>query len=318
MLCTKCGAVHDENEPCENCGTVYDNTGKDLSQVTVKRLSSGDIVFYRPPISDGNTAPLPADTPSEACSQVYETPNFEKLAEVINPFADGLVPPSFTISEAEKCFSGDLFIDPVELISYDSAAAADSSPDNFLDSFSDLSDFVLPENAPSQSSEDLSLKGLDDISEECRAQIRQEIFENTFRPVKHEPMEKKSAKTIDGSADKDDLKNDSISVAGWIGIIFLLLIPGLNLLLLIIWACGGCRKKAKASFARAALLVLLIFAVIFTASWFAFGNSIYGAVHDLLVKDGSPSGLTLGIFKAIQDAVKFFGIDMIITPAITM
>lgn len=46
-----------------------------------------------------------------------------------------------------------------------------------------------------------------------------------------------------------------ISTGGFIGILFLMLVPGVNLIFLIIWACGGCRKIAKRSFARAQLVV---------------------------------------------------------------
>lgn len=49
-----------------------------------------------------------------------------------------------------------------------------------------------------------------------------------------------------------------ISALGWIGIFLLLLIPIVNLVLLIVWACGGCKKVTKRSFARATLIFLVI------------------------------------------------------------
>lgn len=52
--------------------------------------------------------------------------------------------------------------------------------------------------------------------------------------------------------------NGQISALGFLGIFLLLLIPGVNLLLLLLWACGGCRKRAKRSLARGLLLFLLI------------------------------------------------------------
>ncbi len=61
--------------------------------------------------------------------------------------------------------------------------------------------------------------------------------------------------------------DESISSLGWMGIIVLLLIPGLNILLLIIWALGGCRKKQKSFFARGVLFIFLIAA--FTGVMFA-------------------------------------------------
>jgi hypothetical protein len=56
----------------------------------------------------------------------------------------------------------------------------------------------------------------------------------------------------------------------------LLAIPALNLLLLIIWACGGCRKRNKRNLARAILLWCLIGGIltllIILAGTFLFGN----------------------------------------------
>lgn len=57
-------------------------------------------------------------------------------------------------------------------------------------------------------------------------------------------------------------KPDMISVGGWIGIFFLMLIPIVNLILLIIWACGGCRKTAKTKYARAVLIMAVIMIIL--------------------------------------------------------
>lgn len=47
-----------------------------------------------------------------------------------------------------------------------------------------------------------------------------------------------------------------ITTWGYVGITLLMAIPGLGLILTIIWACGGCRKYAKRNYARAALIFL--------------------------------------------------------------
>lgn len=47
-----------------------------------------------------------------------------------------------------------------------------------------------------------------------------------------------------------------ITTGGWIGILFLMCIPAVNLFLAIIWACGGCSKQQKTTFARGALVVM--------------------------------------------------------------
>lgn len=49
-----------------------------------------------------------------------------------------------------------------------------------------------------------------------------------------------------------------IGALGWIGIFLLLLIPIVNIVLLIVWAVGGCQKAVKRSFARATLIFLVI------------------------------------------------------------
>ena len=49
-----------------------------------------------------------------------------------------------------------------------------------------------------------------------------------------------------------------IGTLGWLGIMLLLLIPIVNIILLIVWAVGGCQKAVKRSFARATLIFLVI------------------------------------------------------------
>lgn len=53
-------------------------------------------------------------------------------------------------------------------------------------------------------------------------------------------------------------KYEPISTGGFFGIMLLMLIPIVNFLLLIIWACGGCRKVNKQNFAKAMLLWMLV------------------------------------------------------------
>lgn len=55
---------------------------------------------------------------------------------------------------------------------------------------------------------------------------------------------------------------DPVSTGGFIGIFLLMLIPVVNFILLIVWACGGCRKVNQANLARAMLILMLIGAVL--------------------------------------------------------
>jgi len=53
-------------------------------------------------------------------------------------------------------------------------------------------------------------------------------------------------------------KYELISAWGYIGISLLMCIPVVGLILMIIWACGGCRKLQKRNYARAMLIMFLI------------------------------------------------------------
>ena len=55
---------------------------------------------------------------------------------------------------------------------------------------------------------------------------------------------------------------EPISTWGWLGIFLLLGIPVVNLILLIAWACGGCRKNEKKYFARGMWLYVLVAIII--------------------------------------------------------
>ena len=62
-----------------------------------------------------------------------------------------------------------------------------------------------------------------------------------------------------------------ITFGGWIGILLLMLIPGVDIVLLVIWACGA-KKYSKRNFARA-VLVMLFFAIVgFLLLWLIKGS----------------------------------------------
>ena len=71
---------------------------------------------------------------------------------------------------------------------------------------------------------------------------------------------------------------EPISTGAYIGIFFLLMLPVINLILLIVWACGGCNKKNKTNLSRALLVWMLIGAliggIIALAGGLLFGDSI--------------------------------------------
>lgn len=78
-------------------------------------------------------------------------------------------------------------------------------------------------------------------------------------------------------------KEEPISTGGFIGIYLLMLIPIVNLILLIVWACGGCSKRSQANFARASLILMVIGAVL-TALVGLAGGLLFGDVFADLIE----------------------------------
>lgn len=68
----------------------------------------------------------------------------------------------------------------------------------------------------------------------------------------------------DAEPDRPEKKSKWEIMSSWgtVGALALMAIPGIGLILTIIWACGGCRKYAKRNLARALLLILLIVIVV--------------------------------------------------------
>lgn len=63
-----------------------------------------------------------------------------------------------------------------------------------------------------------------------------------------------------------------ITVGGYLGVFLLMLLPGINVVLLIVWACGGTKRQNLRNFARAALIILFFAVVLFLIGWIMFGN----------------------------------------------
>ena len=106
-------------------------------------------------------------------------------------------------------------------------------------------------------------------------------------------MVRPGAGALRGEITAEDLKGtpfEPISALGWVGIFLLLGIPIVNVILLIVWACGGCRKNAKKSFARGTWLMVLIsvvlMAVIGTTVFYAVFPAIEPAINEILSQFG--------------------------------
>ena len=81
---------------------------------------------------------------------------------------------------------------------------------------------------------------------------------------------------------------EPITTKGFIGIMFLMLIPLVNLLLLLVWAFGGCRKVNKQNFAKAMLVWMLIgigLSIVFGLIFWSFfpADGLQGLQESLLM-----------------------------------
>ena len=71
-----------------------------------------------------------------------------------------------------------------------------------------------------------------------------------------------------------DSKYEPITTGGFIGITLLMCIPVIGFILMIVWACGGCRKINKRSFARATLIMAVIGLVVSLVLGFTLRSAI--------------------------------------------
>lgn len=97
--------------------------------------------------------------------------------------------------------------------------------------------------------------------EEARKSPYESVVIPTVTPERQEPAVPAEDPEKPGKKSKWGL----ISTKGYIGINLLMAIPGIGLILTIIWACGGCRKYAKRNYARAALIFMAVGVIILVA-----------------------------------------------------
>lgn len=81
-------------------------------------------------------------------------------------------------------------------------------------------------------------------------------------------------------------QEEPISTGSYIGILLLLLIPIVNLICVIIWACGGSRKRNKTNLARA-LLVWMLIGTVLACLVFFVGSLLFGDQIEALKEFGS-------------------------------
>jgi len=99
-------------------------------------------------------------------------------------------------------------------------------------------------------------------------------------------------------SDVKGTKYEPISAWGFIGIMLLMCIPVVGALLVIIWACGGCRKLSKRAFARATLILVAIGIVIGLIIGIAAG-SLFNFVSNEVKSNADEPGGIAAVFSSI-------------------
>ena len=80
------------------------------------------------------------------------------------------------------------------------------------------------------------------------------------------PSDAPAAHSVPG---KDRHTDELISTAGFVGTMLLMAIPILGPILTLVWACGGCRKVQKRSYARARIIMAVLSLILTAALAFA-------------------------------------------------
>lgn len=84
-------------------------------------------------------------------------------------------------------------------------------------------------------------------------------------------------------------QEEPISTGGYIGILLLMAVPIVNLICMIVWACGGCKKVNKRNLSRA-MLVLMLISIILGGLAMLAGNMLFGDVFNEIKDLGTELG----------------------------
>ncbi len=115
----------------------------------------------------------------------------------------------------------------------------------------------------------------------------------TVQPPVQQPMAAQPVYAPQPVAPAAVYQEEPISTGSYIGIFFLMMIPIVNLIFLIVWACGGCAKRNKTNLARALLVWMLIGAVLGGLVLLA-GSLLFGDTLDSIRELGSQIGTAAG------------------------
>ena len=78
--------------------------------------------------------------------------------------------------------------------------------------------------------------------------------------------------------------SEEMTLGKWMGTFFILLIPGINIIAMLVWLFGGGKNRSRVNYIRAALLFSVILTVIGVILAFTAGNIIWGYLKELIEK----------------------------------
>ena len=102
----------------------------------------------------------------------------------------------------------------------------------------------------------------------------------TVQPVVQQPVQPVAAPVVQQDP-MAGTKYELISTWGYIGISLLMCIPVVGQILMIVWACGGCRKLQKRNYARAMLIMFAISLVLSLIFGFVAKKVVNKAVESI-------------------------------------
>lgn len=121
--------------------------------------------------------------------------------------------------------------------------------------------------------------------------VEKAVAEPVAEPVQATPVQQ--APVVQPIIQQDPMagtKYELISTWGYIGISLLMCIPVVGQILMIVWACGGCRKLQKRNYARAMLIMFAISLVLSLIFGFVAKKVVNKAVESIGIEvDGKDS-----------------------------
>jgi len=122
-------------------------------------------------------------------------------------------------------------------------------------------------------------------SQPQQAYTAQQTYQVPQQPAgKQQKQKKQKTVYIDPNAPGPNSPYEPITTKGYIGIALLMMIPIVGQILMIVWACGGCRKINKRNFARAMLIMMVIALIL---------SLVIGGIGGFLVKKAAKeAGIT--------------------------